>query len=150
MRVFFALLSLLLFATLPSCSTSECERKLENDYPEIPTYIKNQELAKHSEVTCTVKEHNSYTFYGYQEPEGKCHFFDVELTLENVLITTFSFLIDDKRQYDILVYEFESDEDLEKFKKFIPDASLYYEKNKEIHDFFEAKDKVYLYFHGIP
>ncbi len=150
MRVFFALSSLLLFATLHSCSTNECEQKLDDHYPEITTYIEDEELAKYSEVACSVEEHDSYTFNGYQEPEGKCHFFDVELTVGKVSITTFSFLIDDKRQYDILVYEFDDNEDLAKFKEFIPEASLYYEKNKEIHEFFDAEDKVYLYYFGFP
>lgn len=135
---------------MTSCIPNECEVKIENEYPEITEYIETHDLAKHTELICSSDQHDSYTFNGYQEPKGKCFFFDVTLEVGKVMISTFTFQIDGTRQYDILVYEFENDEDLVKFKKFIPDATLYYEKNKEIHEFFESEDKVFLYYYGFP
>lgn len=150
MRFFGVIFFLIVLLGMSSCSVNEYEQKLQNNFPEIDQYIISEQLASYSDVECSVKEYESYTFNGYQEPNGKCSFFDTKLETGKTTVTSFTFLIDGERQYDMIVYEFDNDEDLKKLKKFIPEASLFYEKNKEIHEFLEAEDKVYLYYFGFP
>lgn len=153
---FTSLIFAWLLLGLVACSSDPCEEKLEKDYPEVLAYISDNHLDNYSAITCSVEEHEQYTFNGYQEPKGKCHFFDVSLEVDKLKITqlTFTgfndFLKKESRLYDFYIYEFESKEDLEKFKAFLPDASLYYDKHKEIHEFFISGDKVYLYYFGFP
>ncbi|MCB9189137.1 MAG: hypothetical protein H6599_07620 [Flavobacteriales bacterium] len=136
---------------LCSCSSNDCSEDLSKNHPQIKTYIEELELADYMEVSCNSETHDNYSFHGYQEPGGKCSHFEVKLDVGKTTITTYTFKNkEDKRLYDFIVYSFVSDEDLKKMQNFVPDASLYLEKNKEIHEYFIEKDQVILYYYGFP
>lgn len=151
MRFFTIILTLSLILWFSSCSSENCTDKLIANHPQVIKYIQELELAEFHEITCSTETVDKHTFKGYQEPGGKCSHFEVKLDVGKITITTYTFKNEeDKRLYDFIVYSFESEEDLKKMKNFVPDASLYLEKNKDIHEFFIEEDQVVLYYFGFP
>jgi hypothetical protein len=135
---------------ISSCAADGCTHELNENYPEIISFLEENELTDHTDVTCASGGHQSYTFNGYEEPDNKCHFFDVSLEVGAMAVDTFTFYKDDTRLFDIIAYQFDQSEDRDAFVDFIPDASLFYNKHKEIHEYFVGEDYVYLKYVGFP
>lgn len=149
MKLFTIIFAVSIFIGFSSCSLNECEERLINEQPSQHEFILEKfENAKI--VDCSFEQHAQYTFEGLQKPNGKCSFFEVSLKVGPVSISTFNIKFGKVNHVDLIIYEFESDEDLMKMKEFIPDLSYRYEMNNEDHQFHEAEDRIYLYYFGAP
>lgn len=141
---------------LNACQVSECERRLSDDFPEIVKYMTVHELPSYAEVICETVNHNQYYFSGFSETNAEGIFYNEELVLNQVKITTFKFpdtemtKVKGQYLYEFIVYECSTTEDTEKLINFLPAIDRMYNHYKELHEFFVENDKVFLYYFGFP
>ena len=137
------------------CVNDQCNKDvLVNDYPEIKNFLEQQEIESLVFDSCKiVQEYKSVTFHGQTERKNNGHFYNDSCHISQVRIQ-YLYFTDTSYAHswnkEFRVYEFGTQEEKEKFGAYKRSIERYLSRNKELNEFFESKDKWFMYYIGFP